>query len=632
MLDSLTSLLALGTIALAAFGLGRPVLRKLSVGEEDALSVGVWSIALGLLMGGLTWTLLGLCGVLYAPVIAVATLAAGLWGLAELAQAHLARQDRVLFEPIGEQPMSARRCEPGEPGSWLKLCLSGLAGCVLIGSFISALAPPTACDAMCYHLELPKRYLEQHALVYLPDSDNSTYPMLVELWYLWALALDGGVAAQLVHWGLGLLLALATVLFAELLVGRRWGWLAGCTMLLIPGISNQMTAPMNDVGVTLMTTLGLTAWWRAVVREENSSWFVLAGLMFGGALAIKYVALLFVAVVAGATVHYCWRQPARRRTLVQGAVFMFIVAACSSGVWYARAAWYRGNPVFPFFQQWMPNVEVALAPPKYVAARPLLDLLAVPWQLTMHPEVHGDRSQQLGALFLVVLPGLLVIRRLRGVATLLGMSLAYVLGWYWLDPNVRFLYPLLPLSCVPLVWVWREFRQMPAAPRWIGVGAIGLLLCFSALIPIYRCRAHWAVACGWESKEQYLLRREPSYAAASLANDLLGRDAHVLTQEHRAFYFQCQVTRENVYRRRTHYEQTLESPLELSRQLRAAGFTHLLLAESENDRGIQYEPTLSRLVAAQADAGGEALLSCLGGYRFEDSDGAVRRYRLMMLR
>jgi hypothetical protein len=632
MLDSLTSLLALSTIALAAFGLGRPVLRKLGVGEEDALSIGVWSIALGLSVGGLALTLFGLIGVLYSPVIAVATLAAGLWGLAELAQSHLARQDRVLFEPVGEQQLAAFRPEPGAPGQWLTIRMAGLAGCVLFGSLISALAPPTACDAMCYHLELPKRFLELHALVYLPDSDNSTYPMLVEMWYLWALALDGGTAAQLVHWGLGLLLALATVLFAEPLVGRRWGWLAGLTMLMIPGISNQMTAPMNDVGITLMTTLGLAAWWRTVVREEDPAWFVVGGLMFGSALAIKYVALLFLTVVAGATIYYCWKQPARRRLLVQGAIFMLIVAVCTSGVWYARAAWYRGNPVFPFFQEWLPNVDVALAPPKTVAPRPALDLVAVPWQLTMHPEVHGDRSQQLGALFLVGLPGLLILRRLRGVATLLWMSLAYALGWYWLQPNVRFLYPLLPLLCVPLVWVWREFRRLPKGPRWIAAGVMGALLCFGALIPLYRCRAHWAVACGWESKEQFLLRKEPSYAAASLANDLLGSDAHVLSQEHRAFYFQCRVTRENIYRRRTHYEQALESPAELSQQLRAAGFTHLLLAESENNRGIQYEATLSRLVAEQIAEGGEASLSCLGDYRYEDSDGAVRRYRLMMLR
>src|SRR5258708_3718188 len=121
-----------------------------------------------------------------------------------MAQAHLARQDRVLFEPIGAQQFSPRTSEPVEPGRWLVVCLSGLASCVLFGSLLSALAPPTACDAMCYHLELPKRFLEQHALVYLPDSDNSTYPMLVEMWYLWALALDGGTAAQLVHWCLGI--------------------------------------------------------------------------------------------------------------------------------------------------------------------------------------------------------------------------------------------------------------------------------------------------------------------------------------------------------------------------------------------------------------------------------------------
>src|SRR5262249_15830771 len=161
---------------------------------------------------------------------------------------------------------------------------------------------------------------------------------------------------QLVHWGLGILLSLATVLFAEPLVGRRWAWLAGLTMLLVPGISNQMMAPMNDVGTTVLTTLGLAAWWRAVVREEDPAWFGVAGVMFGGALGIKYVALLFVSVVVGATIYYWWKQTARRRLLFQGATVMLLIAVVTSGIWYARAAWFRGNPVFPFFQDWLPNV------------------------------------------------------------------------------------------------------------------------------------------------------------------------------------------------------------------------------------------------------------------------------------
>ena len=62
MFHQLLSVFAFCSLALAAFGLGRPMLRGLSVGEEDRLSVVVWSIALGLIVAGMLLLGLGLLG------------------------------------------------------------------------------------------------------------------------------------------------------------------------------------------------------------------------------------------------------------------------------------------------------------------------------------------------------------------------------------------------------------------------------------------------------------------------------------------------------------------------------------------------------------------------------------------
>ena len=62
---------------------------------------------------------------------------------------------------------------------------------------------------------------------------------------------------RLIHWELGVLLGLATVVLAAPVVSRPWAWLAGAVVVLVPGVSNQMTAPMNDLALALMTTLAL---------------------------------------------------------------------------------------------------------------------------------------------------------------------------------------------------------------------------------------------------------------------------------------------------------------------------------------------------------------------------------------
>jgi len=314
MFAQLLSLLALAVIALASYGLGRPIIRGLGVGDDDGLSVGVWSVATGLIAAGMLLAGLGLVGGLHPGLIGVLSLGACFWGVGQLFSGRRGRHEGT---PTAESFLSGPPHEPQQapwpqPPSWMIGGILLLAGLACLGSLVAALAPPTAGDALCYHLELPKTFLAERSIGYLPYSENSTYPLLVEMWYLWGLALDGGVAAQLVHWGLGVMLCLATVVLATPIIGRSWAWIAGSVVVLVPGVNNQMTAPLNDVALALLTTLAVAAWWQAVVAARSRRWFVLAGLAAGGALGTKYLAALFAAAVALAKASPAMPPGARR--------------------------------------------------------------------------------------------------------------------------------------------------------------------------------------------------------------------------------------------------------------------------------------------------------------------------------
>lgn len=632
MLDTVNSLLSATMLALAAFGVGRPLLRRLRLGEDDALVVAVWSLALGMMAWGLGLTALGLMHGLYRPPIGVATWAAAFWGVAELVR-----------EPQRTTPSSDDNAAAA-PRRWrlspLALGVGTFAlfpALATLGALVAALAPPTAGDALCYHLELPKVFLAEHALVHLPYSDNSTFPLLVEIWFLWGLALDGPVAAQLVHWLLGVLFALSAAVLAGPVLGHRWRWAVAAVVVLVPGVSNQMTAPLNDVGLALLTTLALAAWLQAAIYEESPRWHLVAGLMLGGALGTKYSALLFIAALAAAALWVILRQPRRRRELLVGCATTMLVAASVAGVWYARAAWHRGNPVYPFFA-----AHVGEAGPDGDADKTALlwhpwDVLTAPWQVTMHAERFGGRGHQLGPLFLMALPGLCLARRLRGLGILLAIAAAYGALWYALRQNVRFLLPLVPLLGVGAVWMATELRRFPRAARVTAAVALAMPVLLGGALPLKRARDKLAVAVGLESRDEYLARVEPTHqAAAALRSDGVVRP-RLLSQDYRAFYFPCDVVRESIYRRRTDYAAAVRAPGDFNRVLRAAGFTHLLLVEAIADEGAQFDDTLSRLADAQRAAERplppeKRTLAVVTEYRFADSDGGVRRYRLVEIR
>ena len=630
MLDSLNSLLSLAMIGLAAFGVGRPLLRRLRLGEDDALAVAVWSLALGLMAWGLGLTALGLAHGLYRPLIGIATWAAAFWGVAELV--------RDPQRPRAEGNPAEIRCRWGlSPLAVGTSLLASLAVLATLSALVAAMAPPTAGDALCYHLELPKVFLAEHALVHQPYSDNSTFPLLVEMWFMWGLALDGPVAAQLVHWLLGVLFALAAALLATPVLGSRWRWAVAAVVVLTPGVSNQMTAPLNDAGLALLTTLALAAWLQAALYEESPRWYPVAGLMLGGALGTKYSALLFAAAMAAAAAWTLVRQPRRRRELILGGATTVLVAVCACGVWYARAAWHRGNPVYPFF-----SAQVGEAGPDGAADKTPLswhpwDAVTAPWQVTMHAERFGGRGHQLGPLFLMALPDLCCVRRLRGLGTLLGIAAVYAVLWYALRQNVRFLLPLVPMLGVGVVWMAMELRRFPRPARVLAALALAMPLLLGGALPVKRAKDKLAVAAGIESRDEYLARHEPTSRAAAALSTAGSAHSRLLSQDYRAFYFPCDVVRESIYRRRTGYDAAIRSSGDLSRVLRREGFTHLLLVEAVGNEGAQFDATLSQLADAQLTAEKslppeQQALRVLREYRFADSDGGLRRYRLVEVR
>jgi hypothetical protein len=254
------------------------------------------------------------------------------------------------------------------------------------------------------------------------------------------------------------------------------------------------------------------------------------------------------------------------------------------------------------------------------------------WHVTMDPDRLGGRGHQPGVLFLALLPGLLLVRRLRGLGTLLIIGAAYWLVWYLLRQNVRFLLPVIPIGAVAAVWVVAEMQRFPKSARWAGTGLVCAILAAYTAVAATRCQDQLAVATGTESRSDYLASAEPTWQAADISNRLFGSTGHLLSLDYRAYYFRCPVTREKVYRRHTGYDQAINRPEQLVPILKSGGFTHLLLAENLNDQGVQFDSTLPKLVADYRGVRGKNTLPVLHDYIIDDVDGGRRRYQLVLVR
>ena len=496
-------------------------------------------------------------------VIVGATLAAG-------ALAALARRGRVTALAVRATAAVrwAPRARPSRANALWMLCAGLATGMALI----AALAPEIEFDALWYHLTYPRMYLEQGRLVDMPHDYVSLYPMTWELLFGYGLALGGPVAAKLLHFAMLPLTAVLLHRLARRFVPGASPWLAVALFASVPTVMWEASTAYIDLALGFHLLLLLYALLRHAEGQQRQ-WLLLAGLNLGLALASKHLALFYLGLSGLGLVLWqlrrggagAWkRAPAdwsrQLAAALRPAVLLAVLGLLLASPWYVRSLLASGNPFFPELfgifgappERWNAMSQAGLDAflSRFGPPRTLWNMLSLPWHMT----VHGAAYQgALGPLFLLLLPGLAVARRLRGAAIALAAFVAGVIV-LWASPlaslQMRFLIPLAPLLAVlaaagagRLLAAQRAAFGQQAA-RWAAYGLAGLLVLnlplFTALHE--RDRVNWdgwinhalrqvplGVVLGAESQEAYLTRNVRSYGVWQHASQTLPPEARVLT-------------------------------------------------------------------------------------------------------
>ena len=593
MLATLYSLGTLITLVLTAYGIGRPLVRWLKAGDDGVLATTVWSMGLGFVATGCLLSAAAFFQVLTPLFIVVMTIAGSFWGLGEVACAFLAIRNPLATE-ISVLEDLADRTMPKPPGRLLRTALMVVFAALSLGTLAAALAPPISPAALSSSLELPKTLLRGGS-IYRSISATAS-PQFGSMIYGWALVLDGPVAATLISWFFGMLLAAATALLARPFVGRAWGWCAGSLVLLAPGLAYQMSAPLDDLMMAAFATLALAAWWRGAVEWLSPRWFIMAGLFLGAALATKAVAVILLVAAAITWIVDAARHGEHRHELALGALTCITVASVVAIPWWAWSIVRSGT---------------------------LVPLEGGPSALV-----------QWGPWFFAIVPGLFVARRLRGLHLLLWLTLAYLLAGWLIVPHSRAFAPLVPFLATISTWICIELSRLPTLPRRVAISSLTAIagwMLIASLLPVVD---RWSVACGAQSRADYLRRHVGTFAAAEVANRVVHRGSRLLSQDGCALYFDCPVVTEADCRLPEAPISSQGQPAAVLQRLFQAGFTHLLLCSPLGgaDDSLTSDTLLAQAVGAElAKPDPEAVLP-LTEYYFTDITGRRLHYQLLMLR
>ena len=523
----------------------------------------------------------------------------------------------------------------------------------LLGTLLTALAPVTDGDALCYHLQVPKQFLEHRSAVYDPDLHETVYPLLTEMLYAAALAFRGPVACRLVQWLFGLVFALnVTALARPSLASRAW-W-AGTIALLVPAVTNGMSAPLNDVALACYGSAAVLAW-RRFDEQPALRAAVLTGLLCGLAMGVKYPALVLAGLIGlamgpglftRALMRFApggrllpavfaraaeqWTTPSLLRRPRHGVHALAFVAAAwlAGGCWYARAFVHTGNPVYPFFRQTFggAGLDVVLAPEKRPHEATAWNIATALVPLTLEPTRFDSFPHQFGPVFLLFLPALFWERPPRRLLTLAALGYGFLLLCLTQRQSTRFLLIAVGPLSVAVAWLANAWRERKTWPSRALVSTLALVLIFESLLAAARSRHGLGVVAGLESPQAYLAREEPTFVVGRWVGENLAAGARLVGQDHRGFYIPRNYTMELAHRRRTGLGRRGEPPEVVADQLRHHGFTHVMMCPPEPLDAVEFDPTLGRLLGPWLAARAPIYQQVL-----KDGDGILRTYSIYPL-
>lgn len=379
---------------------------------------------------------------------------------------------------------------------WTIISFSALLVFLLV-NYLGSFGPPTARDAISYHLPQANTIVATGSLDFIndPKAFYTNLPLLMEVMYAFGIMVNGYSLAHVLHYSLLVAFTLFIIGWLNKYFGKSTALWAGVSLYLLNQVVATATSALVDTAFMVLEIISvcLVIDW---LYERRNATLMISGVTIGLALSIKYsplftAALLLALIIVASIIKY---RTAWKRVISNGLRF-FIPALIVGGFWYAKNFILYGNPTYPllFGHEGYGEAEYAslvAAIQDFVVPRTVLNYVLIPvtfylaWMKSDYPLLSlSYNPQYLVVLFsLVTLPWLMAIKKYRLlVSILLGYMAAFSLYWFFVATHQeRFLdtatIVLILLAVIAITQLKRYWKIVPI--MLLVVATVGIAVRF----------------------------------------------------------------------------------------------------------------------------------------------------------
>lgn len=454
---------------------------------------------------------------------------------------------------------------------------------------LRALMPPTAYDALTYHLPAPKAFLDAHTLLPFLENVQANSPIAFDLLTVFGLSVGSDVFPQLLQFVLGIALALGVYQFAACAFNRSVGILAVAILFSIPIFGILAGWAYLDVSWVLCEFLSIYAFWKWD-RQRQTQWLVLSAGLMGLALSNKYLALQGM-IILGIAIVIASRSDGWLHLARNLIVFGF-VATLVAFPWYWKNWIWLGNPVYPYFWGGVNYDGLRLEFNSYLLSgygvgRDWLAYVMLPLNIFARSGEFGPVAPNAPSFVFLLLPAYLALPKTSTNNLLLGVSAARFVIWAFGAQELRFMFVVYPMLSIVSGYVIDQLLKRWNKPLLRAeIGAlIGLIIGAGIWFQWQYClqQSHLlAYLTGVASRADFLRANLNPYAATEFVNTTLPSTARILAiGDGRGYYFEREFipdTGRDHWRNRIIRGETLDLVLQ---NLQAEGITHLWVSTED---------------------------------------------------
>ena len=462
---------------------------------------------------------------------------------------------------------------------------------ILIGAvLVMGWVPPTSRDALTHHLAVPKLYVKHGGIVEIPALAFSYYPMNLDLMYTVSLFLGNDIVPKYIHFAFALLTAALIFAYLKRRLNSLMALTGAIFFLSLPVIVRLSTTVYVDLGLVFFSTLSLIYFLKWIESEYKTSCLMISAIGCGLALGTKYNALIVLLLLAlFVPLVYTAKKKVPADPGASGPEFLnlkmsikavgysviyVLVALVIFSPWAIRNYAWTKNPVYPLFNQFFTSSETdrqsdadhekleiigeaargpaGLYSPfttrKIIYGEAWWQTLLIPLRIFFQGE--DDRPRQFdGRLnpYLLLLPIFAffanrnpdrIVKRERNLLVAFAV-LFIIISFFKADMRIRYIAPAIPALVILAIFGLHNILTAIDG----GLNGTARTICKSFILFAVACSVFLNAGYMWQlyqridplsyiggrlTRDQYIERYRPEYAAHQYANKNLPDNARIL--------------------------------------------------------------------------------------------------------